>query len=66
VVNYAMVQRMSSFFSTVAKSWSLVAREALRWANRCEKNVADGRIDIGGERSGRQKHRPDADGHDVS
>jgi hypothetical protein len=57
---------MSIFLSTVAKSWSLVASEALRWVNPCEKNVADGRIDIGGERSGRQKHRPDADGHDVS
>jgi hypothetical protein len=29
-----MVQRISIFFSTVAKSWSLVAREALRWAAR--------------------------------
>ena len=29
-----VVQRMSSFFSTWAKSLSLVAREALRWAAR--------------------------------
>ncbi len=29
-----VVQRMSNFFSTWAKSLSLVAREALRWAAR--------------------------------
>jgi hypothetical protein len=28
------VQKMSSFFSMIAKSLSLVAREALRWAAR--------------------------------
>jgi hypothetical protein len=31
--NY-VVQRMASFFETIAKSRSLVAREALRWRAR--------------------------------
>ena len=48
---YVVVQRMSIFFSTMAESWSLVAREALQWA-ASGKAAGVGELVIGAEREG--------------